>query len=581
MTDGVGLSVGATNLAAVVPGRTAVLRTSVITVFGHRPPEVGLPAENPALDARGLVVTDFVDRVGDPVPIVAADGSTHHGAALVAEALRTMLGAVTAGGVTPPPVVTHPAHWRDGAVEALRAALREFGGQATPVVVSDAFAALTALQHDPGVPARGVIAVCDFGGSGTSVTLLDVGRGYRAVAPTLRHRELSGDLVDRVLLTHVVGDLSAAGAVDLSGTSALGSLSRLRAQCRDAKERLSAATVTSLYADLPGHRGEVRLTRTELVDAIRPAVADFRAALRDTLERNGIRPENLAAVATSGGGASIPFLTTALSEDLRVPVITTARPELTAALGAGLIAARSTAVDATTAMSPAPATMMAPAPVDPPAASGGVGALAWSQADDVPEPNPYDDVTAWSGGPAAARPDLMFGAEESAGDGEAGVVPWYRRKAVLLGAGLLALAAAVGGLLFLTREGGTAPPASTTPPAATTTEVPPTTGEPPPAQTPQPPQTQTVTREAPPQTETQAPPPATVEPPPPTEPPPTSVEPPPTSVEPPPTSVVPPPPTEPPPTTRPPLIPTIPTIPPIPTIPGLPPFIPQPGGGGP
>jgi hypothetical protein len=86
MADGVGLSVGATNLTAVVVDRAAVTRSAVVTLFPNRPLEVGLPAENPRLnsDERGLVITGFVDRVGDPVGIVASDGSTHRGEVLLA-----------------------------------------------------------------------------------------------------------------------------------------------------------------------------------------------------------------------------------------------------------------------------------------------------------------------------------------------------------------------------------------------------------------------------------------------------------------------------------------------------------------
>ena len=60
MADGVGLSVGATNLAAVVVGRTAVTRSPVLTLYPHRPPEVGVPSENPNLTERGLIITGFV-----------------------------------------------------------------------------------------------------------------------------------------------------------------------------------------------------------------------------------------------------------------------------------------------------------------------------------------------------------------------------------------------------------------------------------------------------------------------------------------------------------------------------------------
>src|ERR1700748_3599438 len=57
----VGLSVGATNLAAVVVGRAAGARCPVLTLYQHRPPEVGVPSENPNLNERGLIITEFVD----------------------------------------------------------------------------------------------------------------------------------------------------------------------------------------------------------------------------------------------------------------------------------------------------------------------------------------------------------------------------------------------------------------------------------------------------------------------------------------------------------------------------------------
>ena len=107
MSDGVGLSVGATNLAAVVVGRTAVTRSPVVTLYPHRPPEVGVPSENPNLTERGLIITDFVDRVGDPVGIVAADGSTHMADKVLADALRAMLYAVGRGRPPAEPVASH------------------------------------------------------------------------------------------------------------------------------------------------------------------------------------------------------------------------------------------------------------------------------------------------------------------------------------------------------------------------------------------------------------------------------------------------------------------------------------------
>ncbi|MDT5235186.1 MAG: hypothetical protein QOF47_1173 [Mycobacterium sp.] len=578
MSDGVGLSVGATKLTAVVVGRAAVTRSPVVTLYPHRPPEVGVPSENPNLNERGLIITDFVDRVGDPVGIVAADGSTHLADKVLADALRAMLytlGSPPAG----PVAVTYPAHWRPAAVDALRnalAAVPEFQVPNPVQLVSDTTAALTALDNDPGVPTRGVIALCDFGGTGTNITLVDATKGFAPIGPTVRHTDLSGDLVDQALLTHVINDLSEAGTIDLSGTSAIGSLSRLRAQCRGAKERLSTAAVTSLVAELPGHRSEMRLTRNELDEAIRAPLADFAGVVQETVERNGIQAADLVAVASVGGGARIPIITTTLSEHFRVPVITTGQPELTAAVGGGLRAARGTVVEGATSMSAAPgvaaaaaaATAMAPGvdPQDAPVSST-FSALAWSDAEDVPDvapTDPYDYAGEANGGVTDARPQMQFDHEQQY-EYEAAPLPWYRKPAIILGAGVVALLAALAAaVLFVMREDTTPTPASTTAPV--TTSLPPASAAPIPAEAPAPPpqtqapQTRTVTRQAPPPpvTITEAPP-----PPPPEEPPP----PPPTTEPPPPTS-------EAPPTTQPP--PWSPTAP-YPTIPGLP-WVPLPGG---
>jgi hypothetical protein len=470
--------------------------------------------------------------------------------------------------------VAYPAHWRPTSVDALRnalAAIPEFGHPAPSALVSDATAALTALQDNPGVPTRGIIALCDFGGTGTSITLVDAANGFQPIGPTVRHPDLSGDLIDQALLTHVINDLSAAGTIDLSSTSAIGSLSKLRAQCRGAKERLSTAAVTSLVAELPGHRSDVRLTRNELDEVMRQPLADFVGVVSETMDRSGIQAADLVAVASVGGGARIPIITTTLSEHLRVPVITTAQPELTGAIGGGLRAVRGTVDEGVTSMAAAPAAVAAAAAatgmapeVDPQGAPGSstFRALAWSDADDVPEVAPTDpyDYT----GPAdtdGARPQVQFGHELY--DDEPAPLPWYRRPVALAGVGLLALLAALAAaVLFVLRDDSTPTPASTTTPVTTTTPAPTTTAAaPPPTEQAPPPQTQvpqtrTVTRQAPPPaTATEAP-----------APPPTSEAPPP-----PPTTETPPPTTEPPTTTQAPWSPTA----PYPTIPGLP-WVPAP-----
>ncbi|MGB7359390.1 MAG: molecular chaperone, partial [Mycobacterium sp.] len=84
MTEPLGLSIGMTNLVAARVGRPPVIRRSILTLFDDRAPEVGVPT------GSGLVLNGFVDRVGDPVPLVAADGSAHRGETVLAEALEAM-----------------------------------------------------------------------------------------------------------------------------------------------------------------------------------------------------------------------------------------------------------------------------------------------------------------------------------------------------------------------------------------------------------------------------------------------------------------------------------------------------------
>src|ERR1700752_2169670 len=116
--SGLRLSIGATNLAALTADR-AVTRRTVLTLYRQRPPEVGVPSENPRLDEPGLVITNFVDRVGNSAGILAADGSAHRSEVLVADALRALAYAATGGRPLPDDVaVTYPAHWSSSAVDA-------------------------------------------------------------------------------------------------------------------------------------------------------------------------------------------------------------------------------------------------------------------------------------------------------------------------------------------------------------------------------------------------------------------------------------------------------------------------------
>ncbi len=366
MTESLGLSIGVANLVAARVGSTAVSRKSVLTIFDHRAGEVGLPEENPNLNEPGLVMRGFVERVGDGSPLVAADGTKYLGEALTVEALEAMARTV---GYGTPIAIAIPAYWSERQSAALR---DEFFAQPAlapngvpPLLISDATAALTALRTRPGFPTNGVVALCDFGAGGTSITLSNAGSNFQQVGSSVRYGEFSGDEIDQLIANHLRATGSGA---DMTGTVRMGSQARLLGECQRAKEELSGASEATI-ASIPGSAGaDIRLSRTEFEQLISGPLDRFVSTVEEILQRNGIRA-NLAAVATVGGGASIPVLTTRLSERLQVPIFTTPQPVVSAAVGAAVLGQQQSSAGAPTAAAPVieTPTQMAPArrPTDP------------------------------------------------------------------------------------------------------------------------------------------------------------------------------------------------------------------------
>jgi hypothetical protein len=340
MSDPVGLSIGTTNLVAVRSGNQPVTRRSVLTLFPHRAAQPGVPAENPSLTETGLLMSGFVERIGDSVALVSADGSAHDADLLLVEALDAMVCAVGADAATSEISIAVPAHWRPKAVRALRDGLRTHAGfvrsGVAPCLVSDAVAALTALNSDARLPARGVVALFDFGGGGTSITLAEAGTVFEPIGETLRYSPFSGDQIDQALMLHVLDGIGRTGETDPTGTAAVGQLAQLPEQCRRAKEQLSAQTVTEVVADQSG----IKVSRIELEHLIADQLSGLLLAFDDMLTSNQVAREDLRVAAAVGGGANIPFVTQQLSSHMRVPLVTAAQPAFCMAVGAAMFACR-------------------------------------------------------------------------------------------------------------------------------------------------------------------------------------------------------------------------------------------------
>ncbi len=291
-------------------------------------------------------------------------------------------------------------------------------------------------------------------------------------------------------MTAVLANMPSSDTFDPSGTTAIDSLGRLRAGCRIAKEQLSASTVTTLPD------GDIRLTRNELDDAIRESLNGFLAVLEETIRGNGIRGNDLVAVVSVGGGANIPAVTTMLSGRLRVPVITTPRPQLAAAIGAALRATRGPGDAVATALTPAAS--VASTTLGPPfekaieqAAEPAewadtrlsepmlrpMPALAWSETGGQSRVLPVhgalggDETKRGRGsGYTSARPALKFQrTAKPRREAKPAVIPWYRLPA-LLAVGT-AVAVLLVGMAVAMGFGSDNTPATTPAPGATTAPV--------------------------------------------------------------------------------------------------------------
>ena len=347
MYDPLGLSIGTTNLVAVRSGKPPVSRRAVLTLFPDRAPELGLPEKDSANRDEadtGTLMAGFVERVGGSDALKSADGSTHDPALLLVEALDVLTTATGGDASTSNITMAVPAHWGSKAMRNLQNALSTHAdfvhGGIAPRLVPDSVAALTALNSDSRLPANGVVALLDFGGGGTSITLADAASDFTPITDTLRFPEFSGDLVDQALMVHVLDSAGHGDGIDPASTAVVGQFAGLREECRLAKERLSLEKTTELSIDLPGQRTRLELSRAELDAMIEERLDGLLSAFDDLLRRNRVRRSDLGAVALAGGGAKIPVVAQRLSSHTKASVVTAAQPAFATAVGAVMLSAR-------------------------------------------------------------------------------------------------------------------------------------------------------------------------------------------------------------------------------------------------
>lgn len=289
----------------------------------------------------GRIARDFVQRVGDPVPLLVG-GENYSAPALTAGLASWVVGQVMAREGGPPEqiVLSHPTGWGAYRRGLLHTALWEIGlGNVTllPEAVAAAeshvaagFDGRTLAVHalrDDGCTA-GVVGRARTGGF-TVLGWADEGGPYGG--PEL-------DL-DEALGNHVRAELGRQlGPRQLDEPQVRVALLGLPQECARARERLTVAAETDVRLHLPHGPIRVPVTRAEFTELIRPAVQVTVDSLVGTVRSVGLPPGELDGVLLIGDWARTPLVAELVEARFPGLVSVGTDPEVTAAAGAAAAA---------------------------------------------------------------------------------------------------------------------------------------------------------------------------------------------------------------------------------------------------
>jgi len=340
---------------------------------------------------------EFKRRVGDEVPIML--GRTPYSAErLMGHLLGHVVAAIAdrEGGPASAVAVSHPANWGPFKVDLLRQAVAN-AGLPNARFVTEPVAAAIQYASTERVEAGRIVGVYDLGGGTFDAALLrKTAVGFETLGDPQGIERLGGIDFDEAVFRHVLDAIGGIDELDLDDTAVRTALAHLRAECVSAKEALSADADASVAVLLPGVNTQVRITRDEFEDMVRPALRETVDTMRRAIAAAGTAPEAIDVVLLAGGSSRIPLIAELLRAELGRPVAVDSHPKLAVALGAARLAAGAAfdvpvAAAAPAAASEAPAEVHSPAAPPPATAAPPTPAAARPPADPVPEQVPAVD----------------------------------------------------------------------------------------------------------------------------------------------------------------------------------------------
>ena len=352
----VGIDLGTTFTAAAIyrDGRATIFSLgnqssaipSVVLLRDDGTELTGDAAVRRALTEPERVAREFKRRLGDTTPIIVG-GAPYSAEQLTARLLTATIAAVIEReGDSPDRVaVTHPANWGPYKIDLLQQAIRLAGLSPESVdLLTEPEAAAIHYASTERVEPDQVVAVYDLGGGTFDAAILrKAEEGFEIIGRPEGIERMGGIDFDAAVFAHV--DRSLDGKLqelDPEDPLVVSGVARLRDDCVNAKVALSSDTDATIPVLLPGIQTDVRITRAEFENSIRPSLADSIAAIDRALESAGVTPDDVAKVLLVGGSSRIPVISQMVSSELGRPVAVDADPKHSIALGAAVFAGRHT-----------------------------------------------------------------------------------------------------------------------------------------------------------------------------------------------------------------------------------------------
>jgi actin-like ATPase involved in cell morphogenesis len=357
MSYHLGIDLGTTYTAAAVHEGSPQRGPEVVTL-GERGPTApsvlclqpdggfvaGDAAERHAVTEPQRIARQFKRRLGDPTPILVGDAAVP-AEVLTGQLLRWVVDTVmrARGGQRPASIVlTHPANWGPYKRDLLDKAA-EVAGVPGCLLVTEPQAAAISYAAQERVDEGAVVAVYDLGGGTFDAAVLrkEADGGFTILGSPEGIERLGGIDVDAALFARVTGAVEEAyESLDPDDPQAIASVARLRIECTQAKEGLSLDSEIRVPVLLPDVQTQVRVTRAELEEMIRPTLAETVTALERALRSASLTPDAVDHVLLVGGSSRIPLVAQLVSSGLGRPVAVDTHPKHAVALGAAIVAAR-------------------------------------------------------------------------------------------------------------------------------------------------------------------------------------------------------------------------------------------------